>query len=204
MSQQINLFNPVFMYQRKYFSMFAMTQMLGLIVLGSALVYGYAVYHVKTLKVQFDETGKRYVIEQGKLQRYTDELTAQQSGQLLENELKSTEARLSAQNEIIETLKSGVIGNSTGYSEYMRAFAHQAVNGLWLSSFSINDDATQIILRGSVLSPELLPAYIRKLNQEPAMRGKQFASLLMQQSGNEVRYVDFTLQSTESGKAEKK
>ncbi len=46
MSQQINLFNPVFLTQKKYFSVLTMLQALGLIVLGSALFYGYALYQV--------------------------------------------------------------------------------------------------------------------------------------------------------------
>ena len=202
MSQQINLFNPVFMSQRKYFSLLAMLQALALIVLGSALFYVYAVYQVESLTAQFDETSKRYTNEEAKLKRYAAEFSPQASGKLLLDELKSTEARLVAQNELVESLKGGVIGNVTGYSEYMRAFARQTVSGLWLHSFSIGEDAKQMSISGAVLSPELLPAYIRRLNQEPTMQGKSFASLRMQRS-NEGRYVEFTLQSVEASKAEK-
>jgi hypothetical protein len=50
-------------------------------------------------------------------------------------------------------------------------------------------------ISGAVLSPELLPIYIRKLNQEYVMRGKPFASLQMLRGGNGGRYVEFRLQS---------
>ena len=50
MSQQINLFNPIFLKQRKYFSLLAMLQALGLIVLGSLFLYGYALYQVEQLR----------------------------------------------------------------------------------------------------------------------------------------------------------
>ena len=49
MSQQINLFNPVFLKQKKYFSVMTMLQALGLIVLGSIVFYGYAWYQVQQL-----------------------------------------------------------------------------------------------------------------------------------------------------------
>jgi len=190
MSQQINLFNPVFMQQRKYFSAFAMLQALGLIVLGSGLFYGYAVYQIKSLTEQIDETSKRYSADQNKANRYSGEVSALDSGQSLDAELKSIKSRLAAQNEHIATLKGR---NVTGYSEYLRAFARQTVNGLWLKSININEDATQINITGSVLSPELLPAYILRLNQEPVMRGKSFASLQMQRDGSGARSVEFTL-----------
>jgi hypothetical protein len=57
-------------------------------------------------------------------------------------------------------------------------------------------------ISGNVLSPELLADYIHKLNQEPVMREKAFASLQMQRGNNEGRYVEFTLQSFEGVKTE--
>ncbi len=207
MSQQINLLSPAFRKQKKHFSALAMLQALVLIALGSALFYGYATYQVKLLAKQSDETGKRYAAEQLRLTRYTAEFSPQQSGQMLEEELKQAEARAAVQRELIETLKSGAMGNTTGYSEYMRAFARQAVSGLWLTGFVIIGDAAQISLSGAVLSPELVPSYIQKLGHEKVMRGKSFAALQMQQpkmgSGKVARYVEFTLQSTEAAEAPK-
>lgn len=207
MSQQINLYNPVFLKRKKYFSAFAMLQALLLIAFGSALFYAYAAYQVRLLAKQHDETGKRYTAEQLKLARYTAEFSPQQASLLLEEELKSTEARAAAQRELIDTLKSGATGNTTGYSEYMRAFARQAVNGLWLTGFNITGDAAQISMSGAVLSPELLPFYVQRLGGEKVMRGKTFASLQMRQprteNGKAVRYVEFTLQSSEDGGAAK-
>ena len=203
MSQQINLFNPIFLKQQKYFSMLAMLQALVLIALGSALFYGYAAYQVRLLTRQSEETSKRYTAEQLRLTRYTAEFSPQQSSRMLEEELKNAEARAAAQRELIETLKSGVIGNTAGYSEYMRAFARQAVPGLWLTGFNITGDAAQMSLNGAVLSPELVPVYIQRLSREKVMHGKLFASLQMQQpkveSGKAARYVEFALQSVEAG-----
>lgn len=207
MSQQINLFNPVFLKQKKYFSVIAMLQALALIAVGSALFYGYAVYQVQQLARQSEETAKRYMADQARLARYTAEYSPQKSGLLLAEELKQAEAQLAMQQKILHTLKNGVIGNTTGYAEYMRAFSRQAVSGLWLTGFNITGDAAQMSMSGAVLRPELVPVYVRRLNQEQVMRGKSFASLQMQQpkteGGKAARYVEFTLQSVEAGGAVK-
>lgn len=207
MTQQINLFNPVFLKQKKYFSVVAMLQAIGLIVLGSALFYGYAIYQVKQLTQQSNDTAMRYAADQAKLARYANEFSPQKSGQLLEEELRRLEAQAAAQQALIETLNAGVIGNASGYSEFMRAFARQSVHGLWLTGFAITGDAAQMSLSGAALNPDLVPAYVQRLNREQVMRGKSFASLQMQQSGivnnNPLaqRYIEFTLQSLETSGA---
>lgn len=202
MSQQINLFNPVFLKQRKYFSLLAMLQMLGLFLLGSALFYGYAIYQVKLLTQQSEESSKRYETEQARLARYTEEFSPEKAAKLLQDKVNALEARRAAQDEIVETLKTGAIGNSTGYSEYMRAFARQVVSGLWLTGFDIAGDGTQLGMSGSALSPELVPVYIQRLNREPVMRGKSVPTLQIQRSGAGTHVVGFTLR-TEAGGATK-
>ncbi|HLY96611.1 MAG TPA: PilN domain-containing protein [Sideroxyarcus sp.] len=200
MSQQVNLFNPVFLTQRKYFSVLTMLQALGLIVLGSALFYGYAWYQVAQLSRQADEMGKRYAAEQARLVNFSKEFSPQRSGQMLEEELRRLEVQAAAQETLLNLLKSGAMGNTEGYSEYMRAFARQAVNGLWLTAFDITGDGAQMSLSGAVLNPQLVPVYIQRLSKEKIMQGKTFATLQMQQPKTEAdkpvaRYVEFNLRS---------
>lgn len=206
MSQQINLFNPIFMKQRKYFSLLPMLQAMGLIVAGSLLFYGYAVYQVDELRRQSEESTKRYNTEEARLARLTAEFSPQRANQALQEEVRRMEQQVTDQAELIEIIKSGAVGNITGYSEYMRAFSRQVVQGLWLTGFRVTGDATQISLSGAVLSPELLPTYIQRLGKESIMQGKIFSTLQMRQPKTDesqdavARYVEFTLHSgSESG-----
>ncbi|OGS95330.1 MAG: fimbrial assembly protein [Gallionellales bacterium RIFCSPLOWO2_02_FULL_57_47] len=213
MSQQINLFNPVFLKQRKYFSLLTILQALGLVVLGSLFFYGYALYQVGQLKQQSEETTRRFNAEQARLVRYTEEFSPQQANLALQAEVRRLEQELAEQTRMVDTLKSGSVGNTTGYSQYMRAFSRQAVQGLWLTSFKVTGDAAQISLSGAVLNPELLPIYIQRLGREKAMQGKSFSTLQMQQPktgpGNEnqpaaaARYVEFTMHSTPDAEVKK-
>jgi len=215
MSQQINLFNPIFMKQRKYFSLTAMLQALGLIVLGSLLFYGYATYQVEQLKQRSAENTRRYNDTQTRLASYMAEFSPGQANQLLQNEAQHLKKQVADQKEVVDTLKSGALGNTTGYSEYMRAFARQMVQGLWLTGFNVTGDATHISLSGGVVKPELLPAYIQRLGKERIMQGKTFSTLKMQQlkqgnstSGRKIstaaeRYVEFTLYSSTDAEGNK-
>jgi hypothetical protein len=209
MSQQINLFNPVFLTQKKYFSVLTMLQALGLIVLGSVLFYGYALYQVAQMSRQTEDMSKRYAAEQQRLINFANEFSPQRSGQLLEEQLKNLESQAAAQETLLNMLKSGAIGNTEGYSEYMRAFARQSVNGLWLTAFDITGDGAQMSLSGAVLNPQLVPVYIQRLGKEKIMRGKTFATLQIQQPKPEADkpaagYVEFNLRSTPAPEEAKK
>lgn len=200
MSQQINLFNPVFMTQKKYFSVTTMLQALGLILLGSVGFYGYALYQVGMLSKQTEEMNKRYVAEQGRLANYTNEFAPERSRDLMQQELKQLEAEAAAQGRVLELLKSGAIGNTEGYSEYLRAFARQSVKGMWLTAFDITGDGARMSLTGAVTDPQLVPAYIRRLGAEKVMQGKTFAAFQMQQPSKDAgqppaRYIEFNLHS---------
>lgn len=211
MSQQINLFNPAFVKQRKHFSLAAMLQGLALIVAGSLVFYGYALQQVEQLGRQSEESTKRYNAEQLRLVRHAAEFSLQQSGQALQDQVRRLEKQIADQAELIELMKSGAVGNTTGYSAYMRAFARQVMQGLWLTGFRVSGDAAQISLSGAVLEPELLPAYIQRLNGESIMRGRTFAMLQMHQpkaaagqaggasQGAMQRYVEFTMHSSADG-----
>lgn len=209
MSQQINLFHEDKHKSGINFLVLNMLQGLGVILLCALLFYGYTAYQNTQLQQQLEQANKSLAAEQVRLAGLAAEFSQQRSGLTIEQELKKVAAEAAAQREIINALKSGVIGNTKGYSEYMEAFARQTLNGLWLTGFSIDGDATQMSLSGAALSPELVPGYIMRLNNEKVMRGKTFASLQMQlpkvDAGKPVttKYLEFSLQSVRAGEVDK-
>ena len=201
MSQQINLFDPSFIRQRKQFSLAAILQGLGLIVVGAAGMYGYAHYQVRQLELQSVENMRRFDGQQLALSKQIADFSPQRSNEALLDEIKNLEQQAKEQSGLVDALKTGGLGNSAGYSEYMRAFSRQVVPGLWLTGFSVSGDGTQLVLSGAVTHPDLLPQYIQRLRREAVMQGKNFAALQMQQpkadkSGVVPRYVEFVLRST--------
>lgn len=207
MSQQINLFNPAFAKQSKLLSTQAVWQGLGIAALGVAAFYAYAAYQASALTQQADASTKQLAVVQAKLASQTADMSSQKTNQLIEDEIKKVDAQVAVQQNMLGTLQGGGLGNTTGFSEYMRAFARQSVNGLWLTGFNITGNAAQFSLQGAVLNAESVPAYIRRLSQEPVMRGKSFSLLHIEQGkvvaqGNSAvaspRYLEFSLQSVDA------
>jgi hypothetical protein len=185
-SQQINLFSPIFLTQKKYFSAVTMAQGLGLVVLGSLLFFAYVYFQNAGLGKQAADTTRRLAQEQSRLERIGTEYAPRAKSRLLQQEIERAEAELKARGEVLQT-----------------------ISGLWLTGFSIKGNDMEI--RGRALQADLVPAYIQGLKRETVMQGKAFATLQMalpkaEATGKDVpaaapRYVEFTLQSSEPGGA---
>ena len=130
--------------------------------------------------------------------------------------MQRLETQAASRREVVDILKSGAIGSTEGYTGFMRAFARQIVNGLWLTGFSIQGSGEGISLNGRTLRPELVPAYLRRLNQEPVMQGREIGSLQIgaPKAGPAKdaaagpaqpapRYLEFSLQSGEPAREAK-
>lgn len=210
MSQQINLFNPIFKQQKKYLSAVTMAQAIGLILTGSLLLAGYVNYRSVRLKSEANSMTNKLTATQEQLARVTIEYAPRQKNQALETEILKLEAELDGLKKVEHILQKGELGNTKGYAEYMRAFARQIGEGIWLTGFSIQGAGSEIALQGKALSPDLVPAYIGRLKSEAILQGKSFSSLEIRvprpASANataaaskptaNMNYLEFALQSS--------
>jgi hypothetical protein len=200
MSQQINLFNPAFLKQRRIFSLLTMVQGMGLILIFAVLVYAFALYQVSGLNELSVQSAERVKLEQDRLLEYSAAYSPGQVNQQLKDELQQWGKKVEESDLLVERLRSGSVGNTSGFSEYLRAFSRQIVPDLWLTSFKVTGDAASIRLSGRVSNPALVPVYIQKLGGESIMQGKNFANLQMQSPKTDVKggaphYLEFTLYS---------
>ncbi|MDO9189790.1 MAG: fimbrial assembly protein [Sulfurimicrobium sp.] len=205
MSQQINLFNPAFRKRREWFTALMLIQSLAVLVLVMAGVYGYQYRQAMILEQQIKAGAASLAQEQARLVKVAAEHAPRQKDAALEKQLEEKEQQLQGEEAVLEVLNSGSLGNTQGYSGYMRAFARQTVNGLWLTEFGIKGAGKEMLLGGRTLRPELVPAYVQRLNREEATKGRDFAALEMQQPKAEPatpdkparvpNYIEFRLHS---------
>jgi len=178
MSQQINLFNPIF--RKKGFSFTSSTAMLygvGIAAAVGAMGAGYAQYQLRDASTQAQVIEQEHKDTVARFDKLTAEVAQQKPNTQLEADVAKLDAQLKGRQEVIDTLKSGAVGNTGGFSEYMRAFSRQNVSGLWLTGFDIARGGNELVLQGRSLSGDLVAAYLKQLNQEKSLQGRQFAAL---------------------------
>jgi len=179
MSQQINLFNPIFLKQKKTFSALNMLEALGLLLIGVIVFYGLAGFQTTELARQAGETARLYRQSKLQLAEVSARYAPKKADAELDAQVASLQAQISARQALLGSLGVGALTNDTSYAEYMRALARQSLGGLWLTGFRVSNGGAQMEIVGRALQPELVPSYIRRLNQERTMKGRAFDSLSM-------------------------
>lgn len=212
MSQQINLFNPVFLQQKKIFSARTMAAALLVLFAGLGALNAYGNMRVQALQREADAGAAQLAQKQARLDNVGKEFVPRQKSAAVDAELVEAERQLAALRDVSNVLARGELGNTQGYAEYFRAFARQHADGLWLTGLSISGAGLDIAVRGRALDPQRVPGYLNRLTLEPVMRGKAFGSLQISQgaagsrvdeSGKSVPlaapYVEFSLLSAPEG-----
>ena len=202
MSQQINLFNPIFRKQKKYFSSVTMVQALGIIVLASALLATDSARRTKQAETQLAASVSQLKQTQDKLIVVKAQFPPRQKSPTLQAEIVLAQQELAMLSSATDVVKRGGFGDTRGYSPYFRAFARQALEGLWLTQVDIASGGTQLGVRGHALQADLVPQYMQRLAKEPVMQGQSFSSLEINRGleGPEAGpaatgYLKFSLQS---------
>lgn len=205
MSQQINLYNPIFLKQKRIFSALTMAQALAAILVGAVIFAVFANYQVRQLAAEIARGDARAKAEEARLARLTAEFAARTKSADLEADVMRSEAELKLREDVVALLSSGALGERAGVSSYMRALARQNLSGLWLTGFELA--GKDMTLSGRALRGDLLPEYLRRLGREPVMQGRQFAVLNMQEpkpaettdkakTQESPHYIEFSLRSS--------
>lgn len=206
MTQQINLFNPIFLRQKKYFSTVTIVQALVLVMIGLLSFYAYAVYRTNRLGDEVAEVAGRLEQEKARLAKVSAELAPHEKNQDIEAQVKALEKQLKNREDILGAQAGVAAGKGRGFSDYLLAFARQSVNGVWLTSISVGGEGSnKMVVDGRALRPDLVSDYIKRLGKEKSMKGQTFETLSMQLSRAEKSaknklpdgYFEFNLRSAE-------
>lgn len=209
MIQQVNLYNAALEPQRDWLSLRALLVVWAVaiaLVVGAALI---TQLRVSALESELQRENEARASAQEELVRLSKQMAGRKKDPRLEMQLKRLQDDLASRQEAKGALSGGVIGNTAGFSEYLRAFARQSLDGLWLTGFSLAGAGQDLVLEGRSLRPELVPGYVKRLNREAVMKGHAFAELQMQrpdepeEGKRRAPYIEFrlaTLASSEEAK----
>lgn len=205
MTQQINLFNPALLKQKQVFTSATMLTALGVLLAGGLAMSLYARHSVSRLEQEAKLLTERLNKTKLRQAQALTEFAPRPKNPELQKQIDAAQAGLRSLHEIELILKSGQLGDTQGYAEYLRALARRSSGDLWLTGVSISGN--QVGLRGRALAADAVPAYIGRLTQEPILRGKTFGSLQISRPqaadpaakpgapAADAPYIEFSLQA---------
>lgn len=177
MAQQINLYSPALLGEKKHFSAATMSQALALLLAAGLAFYVYVYYKTSAFERIAAESARQLKGQSEQLALLMKDFSPQGKSRLLEEEVARSSARLKQLEHLASALQTGGLGNSTGFSRYLAALARQPVNGVWLTDVSIGGDEAQLAMTGRALHADLVPAYVRALSREQVMQGRRISDL---------------------------
>lgn len=197
MSQQINLYSPLFRKQKKIFSGVAMAQATALVVIGVLAFYAYVSLQTSLLEIRVVDSGQRVRAEIERLKVYSTTESPEVRAKALAEQKKKLEAALAERTRTMQALAESGLGRSDGYSASLRALARLSMQGVWLTRVQFAEKEGEVALVGLATHPELVAAYLERLRKEEALRGQAFSRLDIRRPATPERpgVVEFTLSS---------
>lgn len=180
MSQQINLYNPLFLQREKHFS--AVTILWSLLAV-SVVLAAYCAY--VSFSIRGPQERARYfeLMLQSKRSEMTDTVarySPEGRNKQLEASVRDLESLLASREKVWRALNNPELGTGSGFSGYLDAFSRQVVAGVWLTGFSIGGGAADLSIQGRVLRPELVSVFLSALGKEEIMRGRKLVELKLE------------------------
>jgi Tfp pilus assembly protein PilN len=187
--QQVNLYQPIFRRQRQVFSAVTMLQSTSVVIVALMTIYFYGLWQVKGLETQVLELEGREKAYSAQLARLDPSVNADRRAQI-EQDLKTLNATLLAQQKLIDVLREQPLGSVSGFSAELAALGRRHRSGLWLTEIRINGGTNSIELVGRSESPAMVPAYLLRLGEEEALTGQRFDQFEIERDadGNEVTF----------------
>jgi Tfp pilus assembly protein PilN len=179
MSQQINLLNPSLIKQKDFLNTNTIAIIIGILLASMLGYYGYAQKQLSVLITQRSQIADELSATKAHLEQTVLLHTQHDKNKALLAQIMQLEQKEIMQQQILQTVKLSSATPEKGYAALMHAFAKQSVDGLWLTSFSIDSSTENLNISGRTLQADLVPEYITRLGNEPALKGKLFSALNM-------------------------
>jgi Tfp pilus assembly protein PilN len=196
-SQQINLYSPIFRKQPKVFSALTMLQAIALIVVVVA-VFSYSIsLQTSVLQIRAAESARQLKSELERLKAYGAGDSPAERAKALADRKKALQASLAGHAQALAAFDSGALGRAEGYSELLRALARISMDGVWLTRIQFAEGGGELSITGRATRADLVPAYLERLRSEEALRGQEFSRLEITRGP----FVEFVLSAGEAAPA---
>lgn len=204
MSQQINLYQPIFRKEEKKFSTVAMLQSVGLVAIGVVALYVFTWWQTGALRDELKRVEQHHATASKRLADAADKFGQHKGPSTLDSEIARLEGEIVAKQQIQDVLQRGIFSNTSGFSDYLTSFARQRIPGVWLTGFDITGAAEQMSLAGRTTDPELVPRYMQKLSSEKRLSGIEFKTFQMSRpepdaKNPESMFVEFQAKTANPG-----
>ncbi|MGO9512618.1 MAG: hypothetical protein ACLP2F_03115 [Steroidobacteraceae bacterium] len=185
MEQQINLYQPILGAEKRLFSARAIG--LGLAILAVCLggLAAFGAWRTGRVERSVALLEAQQAAQLATLERASAALQPGRSLADLQEQAKNLSADIAARQRALDLVRLGAASPATGFAARLEALARRQLDGLWLHTIVVGSAEGRLALRGATVDPQLVPAYLAALAEEPALAGVRFDKLAMRRAKRE-------------------
>jgi Tfp pilus assembly protein PilN len=175
MPQQINLRNPIFLTQKRYFSASTMAISLAVFLLLGAVLSGYWSWTLETLNEGYLRSVANNQREIDRLQAalVIHRANAGPAEPAMVQELEARKAELQQRELLLVELKRGLMREGYGHAARLQLLARTIPPQAWVTE--VRADDLRLELGGYTLEPAALNGWVARLADSPLLEGQQLA-----------------------------
>ncbi len=186
MAQQINLYSPILMAPRRYFSAQAMLQVLGVYAALLVLLCGWALASTASLRRDLLSSSRAQVVERDRLtQALAMRAPKATSGAAIEQELAQLHAAVEQQRRQVDELARGRVTEGHSHAAVLKLVAQTVPPPVWLTELRLLEGRLE--LTGMTLQPQALNPWLTELADDPRTAGQRLAAVKVERrAGTEL------------------
>jgi hypothetical protein len=173
--QNINLYDSTLRIQHDWLSAESFAGIVAAALLVVTLGAVFARWQLGELQAPARNTAAALQAQQTAIQALARQVDTLRPDARIVADVGVTQATLEQRQAALQMLRAGGLGDQDGHAGTLQAFARQSLDGLWITGLVL--DRKDMALRGRAMNPELIPAYVGRLNHEPALKGRSFRAL---------------------------
>jgi len=195
MRQQVNLYQEQFMQIAVQLSAKQMLVTLAVVVV---LMLGFSVYEstsINSLREQKQLLSGDVKQLRAKVSVLEAKLNDSSKTARLDGQIRTLRNKISSRKKLLQFVEARGVHQGEALSEYLTALSRQHIKGIWLTDIRVTKGGSDLVLHGSALTPELVPAFISKLLEEDSYEGREFKRLSITRNEKDEWKLDFVLSS---------
>jgi Tfp pilus assembly protein PilN len=180
MPQQINLYSPILLTPKRYFSATTMVQGLGVFAACLAALSAWSVFSTAALRRDLQSATQSHAAERQRLNQTLAQRPAPSSPAALEQELAAEQKLLGERQQLLAEISRGVATPERSHSAWLRLLAATVPAPVWLTDVKLSDG--RIELAGATLQPDALRPWLARLAAHPLAEGHSFTAVKVERS----------------------
>jgi len=174
MRQQINFYQAEFRSEEQIFSAMTLLKGCGAIVFAMLLSYAFAVQKVGNIESESQIVARQETAAVDRLVKIRPIIANTGGERTWSERLDDATRSLEEKQLVLSLLQGSTLGDTRGFSRYLRSLARQNMDGLWLTQINLSALGDRTRLEGKALRGKLVPVYLQNLADEPPFAEQRF------------------------------